>query len=174
MKIAPRLVLEPYIVCRAAAIAGSVPGLLFHFLRDGNLQVRIHPEDRRWQTDKGIWQSGGNGAWETLSTFLSAGRVVIFFSFFFFFLVSYLFPERCSLGDNWCNSWALFHQTGQVKIKIPKYWLLIIGKGKGGILKGCLEQEQVELSPFFKPSSRWEMCSHFYPSLCCSHCSERQ
>lgn len=31
-----------------------------------------------------------------------------------------------------------------------------------------------ELSPFVKPSSRWEMWSHFYPvSLCCSHCSDR-
>lgn len=41
------------------------------------------------------------------------------------------------------------HQTAQVKMKILQYWHLITsGKGKGEIHKGCLEQEQVELSLF--------------------------
>lgn len=46
------------------------------------MQVGIHPEDRCWQTDIGMWQSGGNGAWEPSGTFLSDGEVVTFFSFF--------------------------------------------------------------------------------------------
>lgn len=144
MKISPKAVVEPYTVCRAAAVAGSD---MVGFPSLG----RLLP-------------AGGNPSWGQVGRLIQAcGKVVgmghgrpwalsflmaelLYFSLFFFFdelFISWKMQLRGQLMQ--FLSSGLFHQTAQVKMKILQYWFLITsGKGKGEIHKGCLEQEQVE------------------------------
>lgn len=59
---------------------------------------------------------------------------------------------------------------------LKQFWFLITSeKVKSETHEGCLEKEQMERSSLVKPSSRWEMWTHFYPvSRSFSRWSERQ
>lgn len=91
--------------------------------------------------------------------------------YFFFHLVNYLFHERCSLGDT--EAILEFrpvppNRTGQNEKTemLKQFWFLITSeKVKSETHEGCLEKEQMERSSLVKPSSRWEMWTHFCVSL---------
>lgn len=130
MKIVWKLVLEPYTICKAAAIAANarVGGFcvffVFFWFLESNLQMGnslrngMDVDEVTLITHVAVWWAC---AVVTLEHFpFCWGSCVVLF---FFLSVSYLFPERCSFGENeeFLNS-GLFHQIGKVKIKILECW----------------------------------------------------